>query len=196
MFRKLLLGAVLSLSLHLLPAEADTRHITYEFSIDNAPGGIGDFSWEVTALGLLPLGETTFISFNQVSPPSAGGGCQISSVQLEGENGGIGMTTFFTPLCDGLFDSETSGFAVNAGQLGIYSFSGTNPDNSRNFATFQVFQSNLPVTTPESSTFAFLAIGVLLVVGLRRSAVARSSSVLTFTLWMAPKARSDCRLDL
>jgi hypothetical protein len=149
MFRKLLLGAVLSLSLPLLPAEADTAHITYEFSIDNAPGGIG-------------------------------GGCQISSVLLQGENGGIGMTTSFAPLCDGLFDSETSGFAVNAGQLGIYSFSGTNPDNSRNSATFRVFQSNLPVTTPESGSFAFLAIGVLLVFGLRRSTVARPSSVLTF----------------
>jgi PEP-CTERM motif len=178
MLRKLLLGAVLSVSLYLLPAEADTAHITYEFSIDNAPGGIGDFSWEVTTLGLLPLGETTFINFNQVSPPSAGGGCQISSVLLLGENGGIGITTFFAPLCDGLFDSETSGFAVNPGQLGIYSFSGTNPDNSLNSATFRVFQSNLPVTTPEPSTFALLAIGVLVLVGWRKST--GPSSVPTF----------------
>ena len=178
MFKKLLLGAVLCLLLCVLPAKADTAHITYEFSIDNAPGGIGDFSWEVTTLGLLPLGDTTFTNFNQVSPPSAGGGCQISSVLLEGENGGISMTTFFAPLCGGLFDSETSGFAVNPGQLGSYSFSGTNPDNSHNSATFRVFQSNLPVTTPEPNTFAFLAIGLLLVVGLRRTTVARPSSLL------------------
>jgi hypothetical protein len=155
MFKKLLLAA-LALFLYVVPVQADTAHFTYEFSIVNAPGGIGDFSWEVTTLGLLPEGATQFINFNQVSPPSRGLGCQIRSVLLEGEPGGIGMTTFFMPLCSGLFDSETSGFAVNPGQVGIYSASGTNPDNTINAATFRVFESNLPVTTPEASTFALL----------------------------------------
>jgi hypothetical protein len=160
MVKKLLLAAV-AVFLYVLPVQADTAHFTYEFSIVNAPGGIGDFSWEVTTLGLLPLGETQFINFNEVSPPSSGLGCQITSVLLEGEPGGIGMTTFFKPLCRGLFDGETSGFAVNPGQVGIYSFSGTNPDNSINSATFRVFQSNLPVTTPEPRTFALLTAGMV-----------------------------------
>ena len=127
MIKRLLLAA-LPFFLYVGPVQADTAHFTYAFAIENAQGGIGDFSWEVTTLGLLPLGETSFINFNQVSAPSSGLGCQISSVLLEGEPGGIGMTTFFKPLCSGLFDSETSGFAVNPGQVGVYSASGTNPD--------------------------------------------------------------------
>ena len=160
MFEKLLLAAV-ALFFCIAPVQADTTHFTYAFSIQNAPGGIGDFSWEVTTLGLLPAGETSFINFNQVSSPSSGLGCQITSVLLEGESGGIGMTTFFMPLCRGLFDSETSGFAVNPGQVGVYSASGTNPDDTINSATFRVFQSNLPVTTPEPGTFVFLIGGTL-----------------------------------
>jgi len=161
MTRKLLL-AVVSLFLFVLPAAGDNAHYTYEFSIDNAPGGIGDFSWEVTTLGLLPEGETSFTNFNQVSSPTAGGGCKITSVLLEGESGGIGLTTFFMPLCLGVFDSETSGFAVNPAQIGFYSSSGTNPDGSIYMQTFQVFQSNLPVTTPEPGTMACVATGLLL----------------------------------
>jgi hypothetical protein len=168
MFNKLLLGAALSLFLLVVPAHADSAHFTYEFSIANAPGGIGDFSWEVTTLGLLPPGPTTFVTFNQVSPPSTGGGCQITSVLLLGEAGGIGLNTLFSPLCLGLFDSETSGFAVNPGQVGVYTFSGTNPDGSKNFATFQVFQSQLPVTTPEPGVFALLSAGLLFLATSRR----------------------------
>jgi hypothetical protein len=171
---KLLLGAVVSLCLLVVPAHADTAHFTYEFSITNAPGGIGDFSWEVTTLGLLQ-GSTKFVNFNQVSPPSTGGGCQITSVLLIGEAGGIGLNTFFSPLCLGLFDSETSGFAVNPGQVGVYTFSGTNPDDSKNFATFQVFQSHLPVTTPEPGMITLLPAGLLFLATSRRGVTALRS---------------------
>jgi hypothetical protein len=159
---KKLLFAVFSLLLHTVPVHADTAHITYAFSIQNAPGGIGDFSWAVTTLGLLPDGQAQFSSFNALSAPSSGGGCHINSVLLGISPGGISMTTFFTPLCLGLFDSETSGFAVSAGQIGVYSSWGANPDDSINTATFRVFQSDLPVTTPEPGTFGALTAGLLL----------------------------------
>ena len=71
------------------------------------------------------------------------------------------MTTFFSPLCNGLYDSETSGFAVSPSEFGTYTFSGTNPDNTKNFSSFTIFPSNLPITTPEPSDFTLLLVGLV-----------------------------------
>jgi hypothetical protein len=100
-------------------------------------------------------------SWNAASDPSTGGGCKIHRIFLEAENQAYGFTTFFSPLCDGLFDSETSGIAVSATQFGTYMWSGTNPDNTKSFDTLTIFKSDLPITTPEPSTFTVLLFALL-----------------------------------
>jgi hypothetical protein len=151
--------AFMILGLLLVAAPAFADNVSFSFSIENAPGGIGDFSWTITLPALDESVDTA--SWNAASNPTQGGGCQIDRILLLAESGGYGMTTYFSPLCDGLYDSETSGFAVSSTEYGTYTFSGTNPNDTKNFSTFTIFASNLPVTTPEPSTIALLALVIL-----------------------------------
>ncbi|MGH9494064.1 MAG: hypothetical protein ACRD3B_03630 [Candidatus Sulfotelmatobacter sp.] len=150
------------------PVWAD--NVSFSFAIVNAPGGIGDFSWTITLPALDESVDTE--AWNAISNPTTGGGCKIDEIELLAENAGYGMTTFFSPLCNGLYDSETSGFAVSPSEFGTYTFSGTNPDDTKNFATFTIFRSNLPITTPEPSDFTVLLVG-LITVGYSRRRRAR-----------------------
>src|ERR1700675_1681884 len=86
------------LSLFLaLPAFAD--HVSFTFEIQNAPGGIGSFSWTITTAGLEESLDTR--SWNAASNPSTGGGCKINRILLEAQNQAYSFTTFFSPLCNG-----------------------------------------------------------------------------------------------
>jgi hypothetical protein len=149
---------VLLLSLLAVPVLAD--NVSFTFQMQNAPGGIGDFSWTITTPNLGMTLDTK--SWNAVSNPSMGGGCKISEILLMAEAQAYSFTTFFSPLCGGLFDSETSGISVTPGQFGTYKWSGTNPDNTHNFETLTIFRSDLPVTTPEPSVCTLLLVGLAL----------------------------------
>ena len=160
------------LAFFALPSWAD--NVSFSFAIVNAPGGIGDFSWTITLPALDESVDTK--AWNAISNPTTGGGCKIDEIELLAENGGYGMTTFFSPLCNGLYDSETSGFAVSPSEFGTYTFSGTNPDDTKNFSTFTIFPSNLPITTPEPSDLALLLVG-LVVLSMARMRFARHQSL-------------------
>ncbi len=149
---------VLLLSLFAVPVRAD--NVSFTFQMQNAPGGIGDFSWTITMPTLGMSLDTA--SWNAVSNPSMGGGCKIDDILVMAEAQAYSFTTFFSPLCGGLYDSETSGISVSPGQFGTYTWSGTNPDNTHNFETLTIFQSDLPVTTPEPSVCALLLVGLAL----------------------------------
>ena len=143
------------------PALAD--NVSFTFSIQNAPGGIGDFSWTVTTAKLEQSLDTR--AWNAASNPSTGGGCKITRILLQAENQAYGFTTFFAPLCLGLYDSETSGIAVSPSEYGTYMWSGTNPDNTKSFETLTISKSDLPITAPEPTTLFLLLAGGLLIAG-------------------------------
>jgi hypothetical protein len=168
---KLIGGLVLAaLLLAVIPAHAD--QVDYTLSVQNAPGGIGDFSWTIQTDGFIqPLpaaiydsnhnclncDSNFFTSFVTVSAPSNGEGCGISKLFLVPD---YGLTTFFSPLCDGLYDSTTAGALPDPGVLGTWSWQGTNPDDSQNYVTLTI--TDPPGTTvPEPQTWAMLFFGLI-----------------------------------
>jgi hypothetical protein len=160
MHKSILLSLLLLLFVH--PAWAD--NVSFTFDIRNAPGGIGSFSWTITAPSLNDSMNTQ--AWNAASNPTLGGGCKIARIALEAQNQAYGFTTFFSPRCDGLYDSETGGVAVSTTQFGTYSWWGTNPDNTKFFETLTISKTDLPVTAPEASVFTLLLAGIAGVAGL------------------------------
>ena len=150
-----------------IPTKAD--NITYDFTLVNAPL-VGSFNWEITVPSVLTIpsvaSQTTpfiFTSFNADTAPVNGGGCQIGSVELLSESfGGLGITTFFSPLCQGKFDSTTAGLTVTQPDgLGIYTFSGTGADGKQYTDVLVISKSQLPLTVPEPPTFGLLVAGLV-----------------------------------
>lgn len=157
--KALMLGALVSLLSMFLAVPAFADNVSFTFGIQNAPGGIGDFSWTITLPALNESIDTQ--AWNAASNPTSGGGCKITGIDLIADGGqGYTFTTFFAPLCDGLYDSETSGFAVSPTEFGTYTFSGTNPDDTKNFASLTIFESDLPTTAPEPSALSMLLLVV------------------------------------
>lgn len=146
--------------------------VDYTFSVVNAPGGIGDFSWEIATTGFIeppPVpayvdGTCTncdanyFDSFLALSAPSNGDGCGITKLFLAP---GYALTTFFAPLCDGLYDSFTGGGLPDPGVLGTWNWQGTNPDGTENFETLTITDPPGPVATPEPSALSLACFGLI-----------------------------------
>jgi len=146
--------------------------VDYSLSVVNAPGGIGDFSWTIETQGFIqpvplpvydPNGnclncDTNFFdSFLSVSAPSNGGGCGISRLFLAPDQG---LITFFSPLCDGLYDSTVAGGLPDAGVVGTWTWQGTNPDDTQNFVTLTISDPPAsPAAAPEPSTLALALCG-------------------------------------
>src|SRR5579862_8320208 len=106
---KLIFGSLLGAMLLAVPALADT--ISYSLSVENAPGGIGNVSWDLVTDGFIQSCNdilypscSFYHDFLSVSAPSNGGGCGITGVFAYP---GYAFTTFFSPLCDGAYDSLT-----------------------------------------------------------------------------------------
>lgn len=181
-----LLWGILGLLLLTLPLHAD--EVDYTLTVVNAPG-IGDFSWEIQADGFIQAppspvyqcmeycNETSehwvhqcveycdaaadtnnfFTSFVAMSEPSNGGGCSISAVYLAPN---YSLDTYFSPLCDSLFDGNTSGVLPDPGTYGTWTWDGTNPDNTQNVVTLAI--ADPPgATVPEPETSTMLWIGLI-----------------------------------
>lgn len=161
--------------------QADT--VDYSFSVVNAPGGIGDFSWTIETQAFiqpvpaaifdsngncLNCDSNYFDSFLAVSAPSDGEGCGITKLFLAPN---YGLTTFFSPLCDGLFDSTTAGALPDPGLLGTWTWQGTNPDDTQNLVTLTITDPpGAPSAVPEPSSIALTLCGcIFLPLAQRRS---------------------------
>jgi hypothetical protein len=165
--------AILAALLYALPASANT--VDYSLSVQNMPG-IGDFSWEIQHNGFIfdtpatfdDLGNCTncdrynFNSFASLSAPSQGGGCGISGVFLDPE---YAPQTFFSPLCDGKYDSYLGGAFPAPGTLGTWNWQWDNGDGTQNFETLTI--TDPPGAVPEPGEWGLLLCGLLGLVGLR-----------------------------
>ena len=176
--RAVLLGLAIVLLMLLgllaIPAKADT--IDYTLVVQNAPGGLGDFSWEIQHDGFiqpppLPIfgasGNCTnctsnlFTSFASVSEPSNGGGCAIAGVLLMPDFGPAPVT-LFSPVCAGGGDAFSGGLVPDVGTLGTFSQQWLNPDGTMNMVSLAIRDMG-PVATPEPRTWSLLICGLGLV---------------------------------
>ena len=101
---------IAALAFFALPLSAD--QVDYTLSVENAPGGIGNFSWTIARPSFIELtpplfnsmGECTncnrynFNSFVSVEAPTKGEGCGISGVFMDAQ---YALTTFFFPCVTG-----------------------------------------------------------------------------------------------
>lgn len=155
--------ALLVIALLFVASVASADNVSFTFDIINAPGGIGDMSWTIVAPGLNQSLDTE--SWYAASNPSNGGGCAISRIFLEAQgNGAYSLNTFFTPLCDGKYDSLTAGvdftYLSGGAQYGTVNWWGTSPDGTINYETLTILPTNLAVTSPEPSTLALLLVAL------------------------------------
>lgn len=160
--------AILLFALSTLVCRAET--VDYSLTVQNAPGGIGDFSWTVASDGFIqppppPIldaqGNCTNCDANlftpvMSSPPSNGNGCQITGVWLYPDFGPAPFTEF-SPLCDGLYSGFSGGVLPDVGTLGSWQWNWTNPDNSINHIALTISD---PVSTPEPRTLELLGCGL------------------------------------
>jgi hypothetical protein len=162
--RRLVLLVVLLLASS--PVFADNLEVT--FSIQNAPGTIGDFSWTIVTGGFNQSLDTA--KWLAISNPTNGGGCAIKEISLLAEGNGTdhayGLTTFFSPLCQGLYDSTTAGvdfsFLSGGKDFGTVNWSGTNPDNTISHDSLTLEPTTLPVTSPEPGSLGLAMTGFAL----------------------------------
>src|SRR5579862_1159008 len=141
--------ALAAVSLLSVPTHADEL-VDYTLTVTNAPGDIGNVSWTIQTDGFIepvpPMtfnseGQCTdcqsnyFTSFVSESSPSNGDGCGITQVFLAPN---YSTTTFFSPLCLGAYDALTAGVLPEPGELGTWSWQGTNPDETQNYVTLTV----------------------------------------------------------
>ena len=145
--------------------------VDYNLSVINAPGGIGSFSWEIQTQGFVVETPPIFDSqgdclncsrynFTPIasSAPSNGQGCGISGVFMEPD---YAITTFFSPLCDGLYDSTSAGDLPDPpDQLGTFSQQWVNQDGSINYVSLTITDPAGPVNTPEPSTLLLFTAGL------------------------------------
>ena len=126
---KKMIGLIVLLGAFAMGVRAD--EISYTYEVQNSPGEIGNFSWTIETNGFITQSTNFtgnyFNSFIALSAPSNGHGCGIYKVFATPN---LALTTFFSPLCNGLFDSETGGGLPIPGQLGTFISTGTNPDDT------------------------------------------------------------------
>lgn len=208
MVRAAIQAATVGVLALLLCGVSRADNVSYTLvEVFSAPNyGIGDFSWTVTLPGFLPelpdgeiggpygggYGTVDFGHFNAVTNPTNGGGCQITNVFMSGNlDYSLGylsgdtylMDAFFSPLCDGRYDSTIIGVEVPHDTYGTWTLTGEYDYDygTPNYemavgtyvTTFSIVDTNLPITTPESPTLGLLAFGlfVLGLLALRRSNV-------------------------
>ena len=174
-------------TLLVLPVYAET--VDYTYSVVNAPGGIGDYSWTVETTGFIepppaPVyqciencnespehwirqcveycsGVDLFTSFASESAPSNGGGCQITGAWMIPS---YSITTEFSPLCGGMYDATSAGEMPDPGTLGTWNWTwGSGAEKTDAMLTITD-----PVGTPEPSTWALLGLGMLGLAGAKR----------------------------
>ncbi len=150
---------------------AGATTVDYSLSVINAPGGIGSFSWEIQTNGFIvetpPLfdsqGDCLNCSRYNFTPiasaaPSNGQGCGISSVFMEPD---YAITTYFSPLCDGLYDSTTAGNLPDPpGQFGTFTQTWMNPDNTLNTVTLAISDPPANAAVPEPTSWQLLLFGL------------------------------------
>ncbi len=149
---------------------AGATTVDYTLSVQNAPGGIGDFSWEIQTDGFVldtpPIFDSegdclncSRYNFTPIasSAPSNGQGCGISGVFMDPE---YAITTFFSPLCDGLYDSTSAGDLPNPpDQFGKFTQQWTNLDNTLNTVTLTISDPPANAAVPEPSVWQLLLCG-------------------------------------
>jgi hypothetical protein len=154
-----------------LPLATQADEISYDLTVTNAPGGIGNMSWDLVTNGFIPPAtlvctptsctQTGFYNdFLSLSAPSNGDGCAITDVFA---SPGYAFTTFFSPSCDGLYDSLTAGVVPQPGETGTWTWTGTNPNDTQNTVTLTVTDlttESEPISTPEPSALALLLLGI------------------------------------
>lgn len=172
--KRLLVLALFAAALCVLPVRAD-QIIDYTETVVNAPGEIGNFSWTIAHDGFIqPPPDPTydaqgdcigcdadlFTSFASVSPPSNGGGCQITGVWLEPDFGPTPVTEF-SPLCAGMYDAFSGGELPEVGVTGTWEWTWENPDDTTNYITLTIDDPpGDPASVPEPGTWKLLLCGL------------------------------------
>jgi hypothetical protein len=178
---KLVLAVAVLALLFAIPAYADT--ISYSLSAHNYEP-IGDFSWTVVSDGFillppLPIYDDSnydetgiftciancdpnpgYFSPIQSSAPSMGEDCTISRVFIEPN---LSPGTWFTPLCDGLYDAAFGGGIPEPGITGSWTWLGDNTDGTQASTTLTITDLPGPVSTPEPRTWGLLLSGLAFV---------------------------------
>lgn len=152
---------------------AGATTVDYSLSVINAPGGIGSFSWEIQTNGFIVETPPLFDSqgdclncnrynFTPIvsSAPSNGQGCGISGIFMEPD---YAITTYFSPLCDGLYDSTTAGNLPDPpDQFGTFTQTWMNPDNTLNTVTLAISDPPANAAVPEPDSLWLVAFGMML----------------------------------
>jgi hypothetical protein len=86
------------------------------------------------------VGCGIYDDFLLVSAPSNGEGCGITDVFAEASSAGLSFTTFFAPLCDGIYGPLTVGLSLAPGQTGTWTWSGENYSDGENTVTLNGFE--------------------------------------------------------